>query len=107
MWLLDRFIFCRCRGAAGRADRGAGDPPPPGSNPPSDHCKNNNYPRQSQRQRRIQELQYVRPIKFKELKLFAGKPGDDFDTWCISKMSIGPEATPKPARYSGRPHQCF
>jgi len=49
--------------------------------PPSQHGNRN--PGQSRRQRRIQELQYAKPIKIKEPKLFEGKPGEDFDTWWI------------------------
>jgi len=70
-------------GGAGGASGGAGDPPPPGSGPPSDHNNNNNNNnnRLSRRQRRIQELQYAKPIKIKEPKRFEGKIGDDFEVW--------------------------
>jgi len=75
-------------GGAGGASGRAGDPPPPGSGPPSDHGNNNNNNnnnnnRLSRRQRRIQDLQYAKPIKIKEPKRFEGKVGDDFETWWI------------------------
>ena len=70
-------------GAGGGAAGGAGDPPPPASEP-SDHGDGNrNNNRLSRRQRRIQELQYAKPIKIKEPKRFEGKVGDDFETWWI------------------------
>jgi len=68
-------------GAAGGGNGNAGDPPPPGSDPPSEHGNRN--ARISQRQGRIQELQYAKPIKIKEPKKFGGKPGEDFDTWWV------------------------
>ena len=72
-------------GAAGGASGGAGDPPPPGSGPPSDHNNNNNNNnnRLSRRQRRIQDLQYAKPIKIKEPKRFEGKIADDSETWWL------------------------
>jgi len=68
-------------GAAGGAAGGTGDPPPPGSGPPSDH--GNNRPRLSRRQQRIPDLQHAKPIKITEPKRFEGKPTEDFDTWWI------------------------
>ena len=67
-------------GVAGGAAGGVGDPPHPGSRPPSDHG-NNNHPRLSRRQKRIWDLQYAKPIEIKEPNRFEGRPGDDFDTY--------------------------
>jgi hypothetical protein len=68
-------------GAAGNGGRGgARDPPPPSDPPPSDHggargrCK-------SRPRRRIEELEFAKPIKIREPKRFEGRPGDDFETW--------------------------
>jgi len=80
-------------------NRNAGDPPPPGSRQPSDDGNRN--PRISGRHWRIQELQYAKPVRIKELKKFGGKPGEDFDTWWVLVQVYKqdqPETFPKDER---------
>jgi len=55
----------------------------------------------SRRQRRIEELEFAKPIKMREPKRFEGKPGDDFDTWWILVqvyIEDQPEKFPKDQR---------
>lgn len=67
-------------GAASGAAGGDGDPPSGPDTPPEPERPH----RPSRRQRRIQEFEYANPIQIKEPKRFEGKPGEDFDSWCVT-----------------------
>jgi len=78
-----------------------GDPPPPP--PPESGDEGNGGRRPSRRQRRIKELEFAKPIKIKEPKMFFGKPGEDFDTWWVLVqvyIEDQPERFPKDQRTS-------
>jgi hypothetical protein len=55
-------------------------PPPPGPNPPAPPPPGSDNRRKRRRD--------AKPIKLKDPKQFEGKPGDNFDTWCVSVMTF-------------------
>jgi len=61
---------------------GGGEPPSPPDPPPSDNGRGG-AGRMSRRRRRIKDLEFAKPIKIKEPKMFFGKAGEDFDTWWV------------------------
>jgi len=89
----------RGTGNDGAGGAGNGDPPPPPEPTSGDEGNGGRCP--SRRQRRIQELEFAKPIKIKEPKKFFGKPGQDFDTWWILVevyIEDQPEKFPKDQR---------
>jgi hypothetical protein len=64
------------------ASHNAANPPLQGSGLPLDIVTQNIC--QSGRQQRIQNQQYMKPIKIKDPKRFKEKPREDFDNWWVT-----------------------